>query len=192
MNPNQRQSFSPEQNIQGSNINKNPNQSQKNQSSKPNPPLGYYTIIESGTKVYIKHEKSNKVIAMDRNLDKIYEITDYDEILNSKYITNFKVDSILGILDINKSNKYLVVVTSSKIAAKFKGSFIYNIHNIRLVKITFYKENEDEQKCIKEISSLFGTRNFYYSNDYDLSLSLYNQDKNIIDSDYLINLSFLR
>ena len=192
MNPNQRQSFSPEQNIQGSNINKNPNQSQKNQSSKPNPPLGYYTIIESGTKVYIKHEKSNKVIAMDRNLDKIYEITDYDEILNSKYITNFKVDSILGILDINKSNKYLVVVTSSKIAAKFKGSFIYNIHNIRLVKITFYKENEDEQKCIKEISSLFGTRNFYYSNDYDLSLSLYNQDKNIINSDYLINLSFLR
>lgn len=169
-----------------------PNQNQQFQPQKPNPSLRLYTIIESGTNVYIKHEKSNKVIGMDRNLKNISEVTDYDEILNMKYITTFQVDSVLGILDINKSNKYLVTVTSSKIAAKFKGCYIYNIHNVRLVKITFYKENEDEEKCIKEIIGLFATRNFYYSNDYDLSLSLNMQENNIRKNDYLINFSLLK
>ena len=174
------------------NNSQNPNKSHQFNPKKPNPSLGLYTILESGTNVYIKHEKSNKVITMDRNLKNISEVTDYDEILNMKYITTFQVDSILGILDINKSNKYLITVVSSKIAAKFKGCYIYNIHNIRIVKITHYKENEDEQKCIKEIIGLFSTRNFYYSNDYDLSLSLNMQEKNIRKNDYLINFSLLK
>ena len=177
------------QNKRQNNSSNNLNQSQP---AKQNPSLGYYTIIESATHVYIKHEKSNKIISMDRNLAKILEITDYDEILNMKYINMFKVDSILGILDINKSNKYLIVVTSSKIAAKFKGSYIYNIHNIKLVRISLYKETEDEKKCGKEIIGLFATRNFYYSNDYDLSLSLNMKEKNIQNNNYLINLSLLK
>ena len=169
-----------------------PNQIQQFQAPKPNPSLGLYTIIESGTNVYIKHEKTNKVITMDRNLDNICEVTDYNEILNMKYINMYQVDSIIGILDIHNSNKYLLVVTSSKIAAKFKGSYIYNIHNIKLVRISLYKETEDEQKCSKEIIGLFASRNFYFSNDYDLSLSLNCQENNIKNSNYLINLSLLK
>ena len=192
MNSNNRSNHFPQKNIQNNNTNKNPNQSQQFQQSKPISSLGYYTIIESGTHVYIKHEKSNTIIEMDRNLSKISQVTDYDAILNMKYITSFKVDSILGILDINNSNKYLVVVTSSKIAAKLRGSYIYNIYNIRLVRITLFKETEEEQKCIKEIIGLFSTRNFYYSNDYDISLSLYMKEKNIQNNNYLINLSLLR
>ena len=194
MKPQQRKSSLPREN--NSNMQNNPNNSQAqnpNQNQvKSNPPLGHYTIFESSKDIFIKHEKTNKIISMDRNLDKISEFKNYDEILNMKYITTFQVDSILGILDINKSNKYLVCVTSSKIAAKFKGSYIYNIHNIRLLKITYIQENEDEQKCIKEIIGLFATRNFYYSNDYNLSLSLNMQEKNIQNNSYLINLSFLR
>ena len=192
MNPNNKSNNFQQYNMQNSILNKNPNQSQQFQQSNPISSLGYYTIIESGTNVYIKHEKSNKIIKMDRNLNKISQVTDYDEILNMKYITSFKVDSILGILDINNLNKYLVVVTSSKIAAKLRGSYIYNIYNIRLVKITLFKETEEELKCIKEILGLFSTRNFYYSNDYDLSLSLYMKEKNIRNNNYLINLSLLR
>ena len=129
---------------------------------------------------------------MDRNLDNIWEVTDYNEILNLKYISMYNVDSIIGILDIHNSNKYLLVVSSSKIAAKFKGSYIYNIHSIKLVRITLYKETEDEKKCSKEIIGLFATRNFYYSNDYDLSLSLNCHEKNINNSNYLINLALLK
>ena len=126
---------------------------------------------------------------MDRNLNKISPVTDYDEILNMKYITSFKVDLILGILDINNSNKYLVVLTSSKIAAKLRGSYIYYIYSVRLVRITLYKETEEQQKCIKEIIGLFSTRNFYYSNDYDISLSLYMKEKKfkiIIINEFII------
>ena len=178
---------------QKNNINLNLNQSQQQfQPPKANPSLGLYTIIESGTNVYIKHEKTNKVVTMDRNLENIWEVTDYNEILNLKYISMYNVDSIIGILDIHNSNKYLLVVTSSKIAAKFKGSYIYNIHSIKLVRITLYKETEDEKKCSKEIIGLFATRNFYYSNDYDLSLSLNCHEKNINNSNYLINLSLLK
>ena len=168
------------------------NPTQVSQSVKTNPPLGHYTIFESRNNVYIKNEKKNKFISMDRDLQKIAEFTDYDEILNMKYATTFQVDSILGILDIKKGNKYLVTVVSSKIAGKFKGCYIYNIHQIRLVRITFVKENEDEAKCIKEVNQLFSTRNFYYSNDYDLSLSLNMQEQNKQNNNYLINLSFLR
>ena len=147
--------------------------------------------METRNKLYINHQKSCKVVAIDRSFEKFYEVKDYDEVLNMKMVTTIQADSILGILDINKSNKYLIIVTSSKIAAKFRGSYIYNIHNVRLVKITFYKETEDEEKCKKEIIGLFATRNFYYSNDYDLSLSLNMQEKNISDNEYLINLSLL-
>ena len=194
MNLNQRQNNYSQQDNRNSNSNQNqnPNQSQQFQPPKPNPSLGLYSIIETGTNVYIKHEKTNKVITMDRNLEKIRTITDYDEILNLKYISIYNVDSILGILDIYNSNKYLIVVISSKIAAKFKGSYIYNIHAVKLVRITLYKETEDEKKCSKEIVGLFATRNFYYSNDYDLSLSLNNQEKNINNHNYLINLSLLK
>ena len=48
-----------------------------------------------------------------------------------------------------------------------------------------------EEKSQKEITGLFATRNFYYSNDYDLSLSLGMQEKKVSDNDYLINLSLL-
>jgi hypothetical protein len=168
------------------------NPTQVSQSVKTNPPLGHYTIFESRNNVYIKNEKKNKFISMDRDLQKIAEFTDYDEILNMKYATTFQVDSILGILDIKKGNKYLVTVVSSKIAGKFKGCYIYNIHQIRLVRITFVQENEDEAKCLKEVNQLFSTRNFYYSNDYDLSLSLNMQEQNMQNNNYLINLSFLR
>ena len=159
---------------------------------KSNLPLGHFTIFESRDNIYIKHEKANKIISMDRDLNQISEFTNYEEILNMRYATSFQVDSILGILDINKGNKYIVTVTSSRIAAKFKGCYIYNIYKVRLVKITYFKETEDEEKCIKEIDGLFSTRNFYYSNDYDLSLSLNLQEKNIQNNNYLINLSFLR
>ena len=164
----------------------------QSQVKKPNPPLGHFTIFESRDNIYIKHEKANKIISMDRDLNQIAEFTNYEEILNMRYATSFQVDSILGILDINKGNKYIVTVTSSRIAAKLKGCYIYNIYKVRLVKITYFKETEDEEKCIKEIDGLFSTRNFYYSNDYDLSLSLNLQEKNIQNNNYLINLSFLR
>ena len=210
MSSNKRQgSFHQQNNQNSSNINKNPNMSNYNNQNnpnksefqnpnqsqqsqkKPNPPLNHYLIMETRDKVYIKHQKSCRVVAIDRSFEKFYEVKDYDEVLNMKMVTTIQADSILGILDINKSNKYLIIVTSSKIAAKFRGSYIYNIHNVRLVKITFFKEAEDEEKCKKEITGLFATRNFYYSNDYDLSLSLNMQEKNISDNEYLINLSLL-
>ena len=164
MNLNQRQNNYSQQDNRNSNSNQNqnPNQSQQFQPPKPNPSLGLYSIIETGTNVYIKHEKTNKVITMDRNLDKIRTITDYDEILNLNYISIYNVDSILGILDIYNSNKYLIVVISSKIAAKFKGSYIYNINRSYLIFKISFKFKFSNEYIIIIIKHLILQLNFLY------------------------------
>ena len=123
--------------------------------------------------------------------------------MNVNLINTYDCDSIIGILNLNE-NKYLLIVTASKVAAKVLGSFLFNILSIDLIKITLNKESISDINTVNDIKNLFFTKNFYFSNDFDLSLSLYNQDKiNTYDyngnnsnkkqlkSKYLINSSLL-
>ena len=153
----------------------------------PGVSLGHYTISACSDKIYIRHQKSNRIILISRDNFNIYELTNYDEYLNRKSHKECQADSIIGIFNYDKMNKYLVYVTTSKMAAKFKGAYIYNICSVNLFKINFAEENKEENLRIKEIKNFLSSKNFYYSNDYDISKSLSNQDNGINNDNYLMN-----
>ena len=150
--------------------------------------IGLFTISVGAEKIYIRHHKSNKLIFISREDFIIGEVDNYEEFLNKKGYKDYQADSILGIFSYDKKNKYLLLVSTSKIAAKFNGAFIYNINNVNYIKINFAQENKEEMKMIKDIQNLLSSQNFYYSNDYDISKSLYNQDNGIDNNSYLMNL----
>ena len=180
--------FYPPYNQSGNNSDKNinNNQSQNSQNSK------YFKINETLNEFFIKNNKNNKSI-------KIYK-TDRDrENENKEIIYSYQADSIIGIYEIN-DKKYLAIVTSSKVAAKLLNSFIFKIVKVELIKMTNDIETDSDIKLRKEIENLFSTQNFYFSNEYDLSLSLYSQylidsydfdgnnnNKKKLESKYLIN-----
>ena len=122
--------------------------------------LGHFTISVCPEKIYIKHHKSNKVIFISRIEFAISEVNNYDEVLNMKSYSDYQVDSILGIFNYDKSNKYLITVLKSKIAAKFKNAYIYNISNVGFIKINFAQENKEENMRINDIKNLLSSKIF--------------------------------
>ena len=158
---------------------------------KPAVSLGLFKISVDTEKIYIRHNKSNKVIFISRDDFTIGEVNNFDEVLNKRNYNDYQADSILGIFNYDKNNKYLLLVTTSKIAAKFKDAYIYNINSVNFIKINFAGENNEEMRKIKDIQNFLSSKNFYYSNDYDISKSLYCQDDEKDNNNYLINLSLM-
>ena len=166
--------------------NENINQSQNSQNNK------YFKINETINEFYIRNNKNNKSI-------KIYKLDRERENGNKDIIRTYQADSIIGIYELNEK-KYLGIVTSSKIAAKIFNFYIFRIINVELIKMSNNKETMSDIKLKEEIENIFSTQNFYYSNEYDLSLSLYSQNvinsydfdgnnnnKKKLESKYLIN-----
>ncbi len=166
--------------------NENINQSQNSQNNK------YFKINETINEFYIRNNKNNKSI-------KIYKLDRERENGNKDIIRTYQADSIIGIYELNEK-KYLGIVTSSKIAAKIFNFYIFRIIKVELIKMSNNKETMSDIKLKEEIENLFSTQNFYYSNEYDLSLSLYSQNvinsydfdgnnnnKKKLESKYLIN-----
>ena len=83
--------------------------------------IGQYFVSAGPDKIFIRHDKSNKIIYINRESFEIGELYDYNEYLNRKNCNEFQVDSIIGILNIDNQNKYILFVSSSIIADKFKG-----------------------------------------------------------------------
>ena len=164
-----------------------------------------YIIKCSNTDLYIENRKNNSLIRIPKSFNhKIFKIEDKYEYKNIEVLENYHADSIFGICDLS-NNKYLAIVTSAKVAAKVLGSFIFNITSIELIKITLNSDSNKDINFIKEIKNLFLTKNFYFSNDFDLSLCLFNQykiksydyngnnsNKKLLKSNYLINSSLLK
>ena len=157
-----------------------------------------YKINETRNEFYIKNNKNNKTI-------KIYktdrEKKDYEE---KEIINTYEADSIIGIFDINEK-KYLGIVTSSKVAGKILSSFLFKIMKVQLIKMTNNIESMSDIQLKEDIENIFLTQNFYFSNEYDLSLSLYSQyiinsydfdgnnnNKKNLESKYLINGNHLK
>ena len=108
--------------------------------------LGHYTISLCPEKIYINHQKTNKVICINREDFTIGEVSDFNAVLNTKYYNVTQADSIIGIFNYDKYNKYLLVVSSSIIAAKFKEDYIYNINSINYIKINYQEKSPEEEK----------------------------------------------
>ena len=148
--------------------------------------INQYSISAGPDKIYIRHDKSNRIIYINRETFDISEVSDYNEYLNRKNYNEFQVDSIIGILTFNSNNKYLLFVSSSIIAAKFKTNYIYNINSVNYLKINFQEKTNEENKALNEIQNFFKTRHFFYSNTYDISKSLQTQN-NYGNNNFLFN-----
>ena len=78
-----------------------------------------------------------------------------NEMLNLNITKSYSVDAVLGIVDINGNNKYILVVPSSKLIANIIGADIYNILEVDLIKITLFDESEELYNSnVKEVREM--------------------------------------
>ena len=171
-------------NVKNRNINKSKTKEKKNK---------LYTIKETGSHIYIENSKKILVMAIEKSFNKIYSVKDFSEMLNLNPMKTYQVESILGIIDINGNNKYLLVVSSSQFIGSILGADIYNILDVDLIQITLFNESENEKNRITGVKKLFQSNNFYYSNEVDLSSNnLFSKNKKNIITDYCVNSSLLK
>ena len=152
----------------------------------------YFIIKDSGSNIYIENVKKMSSIAIEKSFNKIYQVSDFNEVLNLNINKKFSVDAVLGIIDINGNNKYILVVSSSKLIANFIGADIYNILDVDLIKITLFEESENEKNRITGVKKLFQSKNFYYSNKIDLCQNLFIKNRKNIINDFCVNSSLLK
>ena len=164
--------------------NKNINQPEKKST--------YFIIKETGSNIYIENIKKMSSISIEKSFNKIYQVSDFNEVLNLNIIKQYSVDAILGIIDINGNNKYILVVSSSKLIANIIGADIYNILDVDLIKITLFDESENERNRITGVKKLFQSKNFYYSNKIDLCQNLFIKNRKNIINDFCVNSSLLK
>ena len=164
--------------------NKNNNQQEKKSS--------YFIIKETGSNIYIENVKKMSSIAIEKSFNKMYQVSDFNEVLNLNIIKQYSVDAIIGIIDINGNNKYILVVSSSKLIANIIGADIYNILDVDLIKITLFDESENERNRITGVKKLFQSKNFYYSNKIDLCQNLFIKNRKNIINDFCVNSSLLK
>ena len=164
--------------------NKNINQPEKKST--------YFIIKETGSNIFIENIKKMSSISIEKSFNKIYQVSDFNEVLNLNIIKQYSVDAILGIIDINGNNKYILVVSSSKLIANIIGADIYNILDVDLIKITLFDESENERNRITGVKKLFQSKNFYYSNKIDLCQNLFIKNRKNIINDFCVNSSLLK
>ena len=132
-------------------------------------------------------------MAIEKSFNKIYQVKGFTEMLNSNPIKTYQVDSILRIIDINGNNKYLLVVSSSQLISNILWAEIYKILDVDLIQITLFNETEKEKNRILGVKTLFHSKNFYFSNEIDLSNNnLFSKNKKHFITDYCINSSLLK
>ena len=152
----------------------------------------YFLIKETGSNIYIENIKKMSSMAIEKSFNKIYTVSDFNEIFNLNIIKTYPVDAVLGIIDINGNNKYILVVSSSKLIANIIGADIYNILDVDLIKITLFDESENERNRISGVKKLFQSKNFYFSNQIDLCQNLFIKNRKNIINDFCVNSSLLK
>ena len=190
INNNNRHSNSNSNNIINNNIKNSSNQKAKDIKNKHK----IYSIKETSTHIYVENTKKVLLMGIEKSFNKIYLVKEFSDILNLNLMKTYQVDSIIGIIDINKNNKYFLVVSSSQLVAKVLGAEIYNILDVDCIQITPFNETEHEKKRKTYIKKLFQCKNFYYSNEIDLSCHLFTKNKKQTQTmnDYCINSSLLK
>ena len=158
----------------------------------PEKKLKNFIIKETGSNIYIENTKKIMTMAIEKSLNKLYILKDINEMLNINIIKSYSVDAVLGIIDINGNNKYILVVYSSKLIANIIGSDIYNILDVDFIKITLFDETENERKRMLGVKKLFQSKNFYYSKTIDLCQNLFIKNRKNVINDFCINSSLLK
>ena len=169
----------------------NSSKEKSNPKTSPKKPK-FFLIKETGSHIYIENKKKISAMAIEKSFNKIYNVKDFNEMMNLNEIKTYSVDAILGIIDINGNNKYILVVSKSNLIANIIGADIYNILDVDLIKITLFNESENEKNRINGVKTLFQSKNFYYSNQIDLCQNLSIKNRKNIINDCCVNSSLLK
>ena len=149
-----------------------------------------FTIIETEQDIYIINMYKNDSIKIIRSNPNKIERINFQNIPINSTKQKMEVEGIIGIFDLN-AVKYLGIITSSEEAAAILSSKVYVIKSIELIKITNTTESQYFINFKTSIKYLFSMNNFYYSNDYKLSMSQSSQNS-IINYKYLMNYHLLK
>ena len=149
-----------------------------------------FTIIETEQDIYIVNMYKNDSIKIIRSNPNKIERINFQNIPINSTKQKMEVEGIIGIFDLN-AVKYLGIITSSEEAAAILSSKVYVIKSIELIKITNTTESQYFINFKTSIKYLFSMNNFYYSNDYKLSMSQSSQNS-IINYKYLMNYHLLK
>ena len=149
-----------------------------------------FNIIEAENEIYIANTNKFELIKILKDDTSIIERINKQTEIPRNIIQITQADAIIGIFDLNWI-KYLGIVTFSEESATILNSKIYSIKSIELIQITKTKEFPYNEELKENIKDLFSTKNFYYSNDYKLSLSLNQHEQETINKKYSVNYSML-
>ena len=159
-----------------------------------NRPINYflYNLYETENEIYIEHINKFDAIKISRKnpnlIERIYNKNSVQNIIFKK----FQAFAIIGIFDIN-CIKYLGYVSSAEETANIVGYKVYVINSIELMKINNINEPPFFDNFKTNIKKLFLTKNFYFSIDYNISISYneFNRDSRT-NNKFLMNYSLLK
>ena len=145
-----------------------------------------FNILESENEIYIANTKKFELIKILRDDTSNIKRINTQDIIPENLKQKAQADGIIGIFDLNYI-KYLGIIISYEETATIFNSKIYLINSIELIKISKKNEFQYNKDLKQNINDLINTKNFYYSNDYKLTLSLNHQEQEEKNSKYLLN-----
>ena len=164
------------------------------QSNNTNFNFPIYNIYETQNEIYIEHINKFDAIKISKNNNcDIGIIHNKNNVQINCGWQRFQAYAIIGIFDLNNI-KYLGYASSVEETANILGSKIYVINSIELIKIN---NNINEPPFINnlktEIKVFYSTKNFFYSNDYNISIPYNEFNRDIrFNNKYLMNYSLLK
>lgn len=152
-----------------------------------------YNIKETENEIYIENINKLDAIKISRRnpniIERIYNKNVIHNIIHKKY----QAFAIIGIFDLNFV-KYLGYVSSAEEITTIIGYKVYLINSIELIKINNNINEPLAYNNFKEnIKKLFSTKNFYFSNEYNISIAYNEFNRDIrANKKYLMNYPLLK
>ena len=145
-----------------------------------------FNILESDNEIFIANTKMFELIKISKDDTSNIKRINSQNIIPNNLTQKAKTEGIIGIFDLNYI-KYLGIITNYTKSATILNSEVYLINSIELIKISKIKEFEPNKDLKEKIKDLIKTKNFYYSNNYKLSLSLNHHTQKENNSKFLLN-----
>ena len=132
---------------------------------------GYCEVYSTNSAFILHKENSSEVVYIDRSISSVTK-RKTEQFLQGHARKCF---GLLGIIQLYASN-YLILITKAEHVARIKDHFIYVINDIEFLPYTLVvaetNESKNDIKAISLLKELILSNSFYFSYDYDLTLSI--------------------
>ena len=133
--------------------------------------LTEYELISTNSAFILKKDSVDYEVHIDRSINQIIKRKPE----RRSIVPSEKIFGIFGIIQLPSSN-YLILITKATHVCRIKSHFIYLIQDIDFRAFNSISPDssafKSEQEIIHQLKSLILTDSFYFSYDYDLSLTM--------------------